>query len=704
MLADLRIPPSVRRQIGMPAGLITVRFGASSPLDEPGGYRYEIGAEDRRILEQAIADAGASESDLTKQEMARSAIETALGAIPIYGAFLRAGGSMLMNWLGYGVEVELGDVPGAVVVHVKDYTVLAAGWDERYMQSTAAVKSASSSVIGIGLDQLTVTLKAAMSIDAWSYDFRFGFEHRYGFAGPEFGIGRFVEATDSFDVEVDAASPTVRTPEGAVLSSVTTINDPSGVPPHPAFDPNVEYEGLSITMASGFYYRLFGRIFERDENGVATRNERVFFGPKMRIGDAPPFDEFGSGSLEDIGAMGDLDPNLSDIPPSALEDLIDDLKDSPWYDNYAPPPGTTDDDPIDINPGPGPGDIGDPGDGEAPLDPSDPNFPCGPPSGYNLGPGLDNLKMDRGIGKSPYSSFKPPPDATEDDFKPGTPVCLKTSGSSKKCGTVGNYVPPDGPNPGHVGVFHPPRTEDVFTHARCYKNKNAGVIAKELAKELGVDPDVVVDDGCKARFTGCFKKGSSKWDAMWKMADLCGYGIFPPPCDDVLDPNCSGNIGPIRPLPIHHGPYHENRDLFTFSRVYDDTDVPAYVVFWRPPYRGNKGFEIVVKVDTIFGVPEDKWEYNLVPQSTSEHEASVAAARKAASYAMRGMTAEFAVPYNPKILERHQVKVRRPSEGIDINYMAVDIRHDLSQEGWLTVVRGSELKVDRYAPRFEEVY
>lgn len=707
MIEDLRIPASVRRKIGMPPGLITVRFGASGPQDEPGGYNYEISADDRALIDQVIKD-NQSPDELRRKAAYEAWSDGLWRAAPSIGPAMLApaiAGSLILNLLGKRVlqPFDLKDGGGALgSCNTGSWTAAATGLSVGQPYTYTG-----------GITVVDTTLSIAMSLLDWSCGSVF-LDSASGFYWM-----RYTMLGVCFEAKPVSRNPSIRAISGDPNCCTPFTFDARVAGPSdndcsisPVNREPMPYETADLKRMTRRY--TVTQDYSSGDCFVTryTCNGNVTTGTQQVC----PGGDSGLPDIGDLGAPGDLG-FTSDIPDlglteDQLNDLLDSLKDSPYYDNYAPPP--VDDGAIPITPGPGPGgtggdpgdigDIGDPGAGDVALDPSDPGFPCGPPSGFNLGPGLDNLKQDRGIGKSPYSSFKPPPDSGPDDFKPGTPVCLKVAGSSKKCGTVGNYVPPDLGKPGHVGVFHPPRTEDVFTHARCYKNKNAGEIAKALAKELGVDPDVVVDDGCKARFTGCFKKGSSKWDAMWKMADLCGYGVFPPPCDDVLDPNCSGNIGPIHPLPIHHGPYHENRDVFSFSRVYDDTDVPAYVVYWRPPYKGDAGFEIVVKVDTIYAVPQDKWEFNLVPRKTTEHEAATAASRKAAAYGLRGLVAEFAVPYNPSILERHQVKVRRPSEGIDINYMAIDIRHDLSAEGWLTIVRGSELRTDHYAPTFEEVY
>ena len=207
-----------------------------------------------------------------------------------------------------------------------------------------------------------------------------------------------------------------------------------------------------------------------------------------------------------------------------------------------------------------------------------------------------------------------------------------------------------------------------------------------------MDPaTLVTEPGCTARFTGCFEKGSSKFDAMWAMLDLCGYGIFPDPEDPV--------IGPLEPIRVHHGPYHEDRNVFVFERSYDDLDMPSHVEYFRPNTPDLRGFSVVVPVESPYAVPFDKWDSNLAPPSMTEAEALTAATLKARGLAARGNTVNVAVPLRLEIKQRHQMEVRRPSLGLSFNYMVLSLSHDYEDDGDLTVVEARELGVRTYAPQ-----
>jgi hypothetical protein len=60
---DLRIPSHIRRRIGVPPGLITVRFG----LGPPPGEDYGVSEEDRAIIEKVLEDNQSSDTLRSKE-------------------------------------------------------------------------------------------------------------------------------------------------------------------------------------------------------------------------------------------------------------------------------------------------------------------------------------------------------------------------------------------------------------------------------------------------------------------------------------------------------------------------------------------------------------------------------------------------------------------------------------------------------------
>jgi hypothetical protein len=273
---------------------------------------------------------------------------------------------------------------------------------------------------------------------------------------------------------------------------------------------------------------------------------------------------------------------------------------------------------------------------------------------------------------------------------PGTPFGADLAGTPFE-GTINRYEEgKPGEPPRFIGTGAP-YGDERFTKPRCFRNVRVVDAIRDLAVELGMDPKLlVVDPSCAKRFTGCFKKGSKKVDALWKLSDMCGYGVFPGPTDPA--------IGPVEPIGVRHGPYHEDRNVFQFERVYDDLDMPSHVEYFLPPYPGEKGFNVVIPVSTPYALPYDKWESHRVPRGTTEAEAVGAARRRAVEVAARGNVAVVAVPYNGRIGYRHQVQVRRPSKGFDALFMVVSLRHDFANDGWLTIFEGRYLDQVSYAP------
>jgi len=374
--------------------------------------------------------------------------------------------------------------------------------------------------------------------------------------------------------------------------------------------------------------------------------------------DFDPFENFESLEFD----PSTLDPSDSHLTSEELRDLIGNLKDTPWYDKYA-----------DKLPK-----VGEP-------HPSDPDWPCGP---KNRGPDVPRLKTGPGGFRVPREpGFDPP-------VKPGDEMCVEVGGKVR-CGKV-RRVPPPGED---IIVEEPPYRDEKFTKDFCPKKGSLIVdLVKQLATELGFDPGDsgwVVDSDCQKRWPGgCFRKGSSKFDAMWRLADMCG---------DVFNPDEPqiGKIKPLPPDPRTYGPYHEHRDLFVFEATQDDLDIPSHVEVYVPHYPGRRGYSVIVKVDVPYGL-RDKYLRIRAPKGMTEADAMDWAANKAREYEILANLVDYAIPYNEYVAFRHQQMLRVPSEGYDGRFMVWEFSHDIDvEEGAVTKIRGVRLQETRYAPRFE---
>lgn len=96
---DRPVPIHVRTRIGVP--IPRIEFGAPSPLDGAGGYRYEISPEDRHVLDQAIRDAGSGDPGIAR--LALDAIKTAAQFFPPAKLAIQVG-EFIWNFLGLGVK------------------------------------------------------------------------------------------------------------------------------------------------------------------------------------------------------------------------------------------------------------------------------------------------------------------------------------------------------------------------------------------------------------------------------------------------------------------------------------------------------------------------------------------------------------------------------------------------------------------------
>lgn len=659
---NLSVPMDVRRQLGIPGGVMTVQFGQWGPLDSPGGYRYEVPEEKRRRFEQAVKDS--KSADIERSSLARSAIIGGLREFPLLGPLFGMGGSVVMNILGFGLVANLSTGVSSSVTGSYRHDGNSPVWP-------ATVRSyASRTSWRVDGGRWYLEIDATNYIEKWEHAVYSGKRHYWATAG---NIGVEGAASRRPINWFNNNPPADPWGPPTAFSTPTTGIDPSGYPaPH---NDGKQWATNFILRADGpidraACYRFYAQDYLGDPNHTYLNpedKEMRYFGPAcLPTADGSLFD-FGEdpfGGIEDLEKLpNELDPTDSHFRKEDMDQLLRPIEDSEWCEKYCEP--------------------------FEGLHPKDPNWPCNPGSGSPL-PGDD---FDQGIVK-PGDGFQITqpggPDFPGDGFTPGDPICFIIDGK-KVCGEIGGYDPPE-----IIGTF-PPYPDEFFTKPRCYKKKLAVEIVRELAEELGLKPNIgwIIDVSCKKRFTGCFKKGTSKWDAMWAMADLCGYGIFP-------EPDMPG-IGEIKPLPIHHGPYHEHRDLFVFNPAKDDLDIPSHVEIYRPRGRFNRGYSVVAEVAAakVYKL-KDKWYSELAPRGTSEADAMDIAATKANQFNQLASYLEFAVPFNDKIKSRHQIKCQIPSAGFTANYMAWEIEHNVDiNEGSITVVRGIELKRWRYAPRFD---
>ncbi len=698
---NLRIPREIRQRIGLPPAEVEVRFGAPDPLDSPGGYNYEISPEDRAVLEKAVQDSNGLDVIL------RTAAQEALRAVlnPLLPGIGGLAADFIINALGKLFS-------GSQSISAAAFSAYGTGMYTNYFNTVA--QDNRTIMTSADLDVKTVSgalrLQGTVKVQTYVSVRAFGFQYA------NFGTPNLVIQPANFTIERKTSLGTwdvLKVINGSSNSSSSgstePINEPFPVRDKASF---VRYLKEHLKLAPEFYEEpisfaestvpvdvgaVEGQDFRICANNVSisvdtttgifqteSKGQCKVFGGGL----GSTFDELMPReleSLEDFGEFGD--PALTDLTPRQMTDLISGLKKTPWYDERG---GEIEDPPVPPLPDPDPEEPGLPGEPGI----GDPGLPCRAVGG----PPLNSLKINHPFRGNPYGRFgAPDPGRGEDAFTPGKPFRYRLPGGAPGEGKIGNYRPPKNPGgPGQGVVTFPPYADEYFTKTRCYKNAPVTATIKALAKELGVDPNMSVDPSCSKRFTRCFKKGTSKFDAMWWLSDLCGYGVFPPPPG-------SGEVGPLKPLPVHHGPYHENRDLFVFSRVWDSSEVPSHIEVYKPPYRGKPGYDVVVPVKSPFDLPDDRWLTIVAQREWSKADALDQANQMADFYGGLGKTVEAAIPLNIGLAQRHQVKLRRPLMGFDANYMVLEFSHDIAGEGYITTFRGVELRLDRYARRFEYV-
>lgn len=701
-------------------GVITVRFGSPDRATEPGGYEFEFSEEDRAVVDQVIADANSADAYRSKSAIDAWAAAIRFAAPTIDAAFLGQpivadAGSLILDFLGRHIIQPFTVSPGSQAIAMSN------GWWSVVITNLTV---GEPYVFGAGHRQDWSISASAVLLD-WECEYhsipdttQYSFPAIAWQADPQGTVSSVVTTGESGTAGNGTVSGDRTNLLGICPSPVGATDwiSPSATAVHP---------NGSGTRSGTYQVGAGGVCF------VPTLSS-TGFDDVMGL-EVCPGEEFDFQFPGDFGAPSDFGnvDEFGDFPlnEDEITQVINCLKDPScsgnWFPDYSGNP--------EIDPGGTGGDPGgapgsDPGGGVIPVPPTptpdptdpdapDPDGPIDPDFPTPGGTPVDDFKLNDGVGKQPVAKVRSPEfpssgDPNYDDFKPGKPFCVNMDGQ-QYCGKVSRYEPPplggDGPElPGGdvVGEF-PPFGDETFTKDRCYPaGKPVVEIVAELAAELGLNPDtLLVDESCTATWPGgCFKAGSSKFDAMWRAADMCGFGVFPSPCElDPTEVGC-GEIGPIEPLDIHHGPYHEHRDLFLFAPVSDSLDIPRWVVYWQAPTAGDpgSGFEVRVQVVSDYVLPDDKEERIQAPIGMTEASAITAAAARAATYALKTSLTEFAVPLRWAIDKRHQIETQQPSKGLNINYMVWEFEHDaVVGEGFITKVRGVELERTRYGARFE---
>jgi hypothetical protein len=638
LLYDNRpVPSYVRTRIGVPQPRI--EFGAPSKLDEPGGYRYEISEKDRTIFGQAVRDA--ESGDFQRQAAARHALTTAFGTVPGFGFLLSAGGRLVMNLLGYGLAATSQGGGGTSFSGVGRSFSDSDQWP---WEVRSAVTRARWEVVD-GTAYLEIT--AASTVAAWESGPNNDGSRYWRALSGVFGVENF--RTEHPVNVVKQTSPTAPTVPGTFTLKYSA---PCGSGPYRF----VAYDSIESPGPNADYL-----------SDTTTDSTAHYFGPDLLSCEAGAlYDELFEGELENLEPLpNDLDPGDSGITPEQMrEQVLPPLRDSEWFEKYYDPP-------LEDHP-------------------KNPNWPCLPP-----GPQTPTPEVPRAVISGPGFRVPRPP-GFDPPGGPGDEMCI-VIGGRRQCGKI-RRMPPPGED---IIVERPPYRDERFTKDWCPKKGTLIVnLVKQLAKELGFDPGEsgwIVDTDCKKRWPGgCFRKGSSKFDAMWRLADMCGATFN-------TDPPHIGSIKPFPPDPRTYGPYHEHRDFFLFEATQDDLDIPSHIEVYVPHYPGQRGYSVIIEVDTPYQL-KDKYLRIRAPKGMSEAAAMDWAAKKARQYEIIASLTDYAIPYEQGqyVQQRTQMKLRIPSEGYDGRFMVWEFVHDIDiGDGAATKIRGVELSRERYAPRFE---
>lgn len=227
-----------------------------------------------------------------------------------------------------------------------------------------------------------------------------------------------------------------------------------------------------------------------------------------------------------------------------------------------------------------------------------------------------------------------------------------------------------------------------FSKDTCYKNEEVNVIIVKLSTLLKLDPSKVqVNEDCDERYTGCFKKGTNIFDALKKMANICG-GVFNPG-------DGGGVVTPPTPKDVHHY-LTEYADIFYLERLYDNQDNFAKVEVYRPPKIVNgeyfPGVAKVAEVSTPFEPDLESvkaiytYDYNLT-DAQIQNMANVEASKTSGS----GARCQITVLYDDKYKLYQQLHLQRPSINWYTKWMIRTITHTFSVNGQLTVMEATYL-------------
>lgn len=657
-MRELHIPRAERERLAVPASVAGLPWvmaqqsyvmaqasGAAAP--GPGDYEYEISKEDRDTIEQAIRDNN-SDDLLRRKAALDSWSDTLWNIAPEMGPFMLSGvaASLILDFLGKhvlqpfdltdnGSELGYADT-GSWSVAV---TRLSVGQPYTYTDGTPVVDA---------------TVSIAMTLRNWTCD-RVFYDQNYGMYRLRYNMN--IVCFDAVAADHAAALKATSGDDDtcATFGFDAQVSDPSDNScavsplkrkpmPYQAPLPTTKTRTYTLQYSSGWCYRT--------RWGANYGTKIVCPG--------------GDSGIQKPGVLGA--PSLSDLPNSdisldagQIQDLANGLRSSPWGKDFYQPP-----DDVKL---PGPNDNPYP-------EPGSENYPCGP---GNMGTPVGHLRHLGGGRGSPVTKFHDP-NGWPGGREPGDDMCFGVGADTLGCGKLKKWKPP-----GSGIVQHPPYTDKYFDAPWCRKNILVTDAVGQLATLLGLSMTGIVNSNCTKRWTGCFKKGSNIFDAMWELADMCN--VYPDRGDGG-----GGGIEEEKPLNIHYGPYHELVNLFVFDPVYQDFDAYDFVEVTRPNYRDLPGYSIVVPVRSPFTNSGDATQRvltKIVDRKTSRADAIDLAGNLAARAARVTRTIECAVPYLAGAKRLGQFYVNRPSLDFAQNYVLDEFEHDLSLDnGYITKLKG----------------
>lgn len=668
---NIRVPRRVRERLGIPIP-VDVRFGMDDlpdPLDQPGGYRYEIGESDRAVLEKAVADSNSEDSVLAG--LALDALRASVSMLP--GGQLAVGvGGFVWNILGK-LFSGTGKLSEGAVVYTGERNPAIFGANSGRVVVRKATYDPATGEARLEATATAVTLGVKQNADG---------SFNAGWISGEAGLAVGSEGSFYPGVVAEGGANTINA-SGAGYDSEAAVRQ--------TFEAN-GFMVNEITLTANIGTNRSPSLCGRNIYDPADGTVRTYSGWSCRAlpggdGTLPTYE---IDSLEDPGTVDD--PLLSDLPPEQARRIPEELRKTPWFAQHPPEPGPQ---PAPEQPAPGP------------PHPSRPDWPCGgggfpdapgdgpgggfPNPGSPNAPGFPhpggptNVQVPGGPG--PGQIDGPPFDCSDARYYPNAPIEVQVGGKTRK-----GRIAASNCETGEIVTDFPPFGDEYFSKPWCRRNILVVEAIKQLAAQLGMaDADWIVDADCKERWTGCFPKGMSKFDAMWKLADMCGYGVFPP----------GPEIGPMKPLQIFHGPYHEARDFWGYEAQKDSLDIPSHVEVYRPGI-----FSIVYKVETPYDDPNrEKWYSEQVGPGVTRGMANRIALKKKDYFQIRAVAHAVVIPYNDRVQQRHQIRLQRPSLGFTERSMIVSYAHevDLESDGAVTKLVVSELARTTY-PRRNETF